>query len=165
VWTTGAAADEAAHVPELAPIAEGQEARPGAVIHLEYTVWDERGELLGSTGGQPPIVFTLGKGEVIAGLERAVVGMKVGERKRVTVPPTDAFGPVDPDAMAEVARSGVPAEAHVVGASIPAQTPGGRHVTARVREVREDTLVLDLNHPLAGRTLVFEVKIVLVEPP
>jgi FKBP-type peptidyl-prolyl cis-trans isomerase 2 len=159
------AAEDGTEPPELAPIPGGQEAVPGAVVHVQYTMWSARGEVLESNEGRPPLVFTLGNREVIAGLERALLGMKVGERRRVTIPPEDAYGPVDESAVTEVPKTRVPAEARVVGARLPARTRSGRDVTVRVREVRDETVVLDLNHPLAGQTLVFEIRLVLVEPP
>ncbi len=162
---TPAADDEADAPPDVQPIAEAQEVRPGAVVHLEFTLRDESGALLDDNRGRSPLVFTYGKGEVIPGLERALAGMKVGETKRITVPPEDAYGPVDPAAITEVPKERVPAEALVVGARLSGQTRSGREVPVRVREIRDGMVVLDMNHPLAGKTLVFEVRVILVEPP
>jgi FKBP-type peptidyl-prolyl cis-trans isomerase 2 len=145
--------------------AEGFEIQAGAVVHLEFTLWDDAGTLLDTTRGRTPLVFTHGQGEVIAGLERALLGMKVGETKRVTVAPEDGYGAVDPAATTEVPVERMPAEARKVGARLRAQTRSGREMPARVREIRDGVAVLDLNHPLAGRTLVFEVRVILVEPP
>jgi FKBP-type peptidyl-prolyl cis-trans isomerase SlyD len=150
---------------EVEPPLEGQEVRAGAVVHLEFTLWDDAGALLDTTRGRTPLVFTHGQGEVIAGLERALLGMKVGETKRVTVAPDDAYGPVDPSATTEVPVERVPAEARKVGVQLRGQTRSGREMPVRVREIRDGTAILDLNHPLAGRTLVFEVRVILVEPP
>lgn len=161
----------AAEVNPGAPVAvagepeEGEVVRPGAVVHLEYTLTSPQGERLDSTQGRAPLVFTVGGGEVIPGLERALIGMRTGERKRITVLPAEAYGPVDPDAVAEVERGRVPAEAQHVGARVRGHTRSGREVLVRVREVKDATVVLDLNHPLAGQTLVFEVSVILVEPP
>lgn len=152
--------------PEAQPIAAAREVvQPGAVVHLEFTLRDESGAFLDDNRGRPPLVFTYGRGEVIPGLERALAGMSVGETKRITVPPEDAYGPVDPAAITEVPKERVPADAQVVGARLSGQTRSGREVPVRVREIRDGTVVLDMNHPLAGKTLVFEVRIVLVEPP
>jgi FKBP-type peptidyl-prolyl cis-trans isomerase 2 len=142
-----------------------EEVRAGAVVHLEFTLWDDAGTLLDSTRGRAPLVFTHGQGEVIAGLERALLGMKVGETKRITVRPEDAYGPVDPAATTEIPLERVPAESRKVGARLRGQTRSGREMPVLVREIRDDTVVLDLNHPLAGRSLVFEVRVILVEPP
>jgi FKBP-type peptidyl-prolyl cis-trans isomerase 2 len=150
---------------EIQPTAEAQEVQPGAVVHLEFTLRDESGALQDDNRGRPPLVFTHGTGEVIPGLERALTGMKAGETKRITVPPEEGYGPVDPAAITEVPKARVPAEALVVGARLSGQTRSGREVPVRVREIRDGTVVLDLNHPLAGKTLVFEVRVILVEPP
>jgi FKBP-type peptidyl-prolyl cis-trans isomerase SlyD len=150
---------------EVAPLPDDHEVRTGAVVHLEFTLWDDAGALLDTTRGRTPLVFTHGQGEVIAGLERALLGMKVGETKRVTVAPEDGYGAVDPAATTEVPVERVPPEARKVGARLRGQTRSGREMPMRVREIRDGTAILDLNHPLAGRTLVFEVRVILVEPP
>jgi FKBP-type peptidyl-prolyl cis-trans isomerase SlyD len=152
-------------VTQVEPLPDDHEVRAGAVVHLEFTLWDDAGALLDTTRGRTPLVFTHGQGEVIAGLERALLGMKVGETKRVTVPPEEGYGAVDPAATTEIPVERVPAEARKVGARLRGQTRSGREMPMRVREIRDGTAVLDLNHPLAGRTLVFEVRVILVEPP
>ena len=162
------ALDEADALPpsaDLQPAVQTPAVEPGAVVHLEFLLRDETGAVLDDTRGRPPLVFTVGKGEVIPGLERRLAGMREGDARRITVPPAEAYGPVDPDAIAEVPIDRVPPEARVVGARLSGQTRSGREVPVRVREVKEASVVLDLNHPLAGRTLVFDVRIILVEPP
>lgn len=150
--------------PETAPVPD-EEVRPGAVVHFQYVLRDEHGELLDSSWARVPLVVTQGAGQIIPGLERALAGMKVGDHKRVTVPPEEGYGPVDPAATTEVPRSRIPPEALQVGARLTGQTRSGREIPVRVREIKDETVVLDLNHPLAGQTLVFEVTIILIEPP
>ncbi len=161
------AADEPDHgaPSEVGPVADAQDVQPGAVVHLEFTLRDESGTVLDDNRGRPPLVFTYGKGEVIPGLERALAGMRVGEERRITVRPEDGYGPVDPAAITEVPKDRLPPEARVVGARLLGQTRSGREVPVRVREVKDESVVLDLNHPLAGRTLVFDVRVILIEPP
>lgn len=151
--------------PELRPIDEAHDVQPGSVVHLEYALRSDTGQLLDGTRGRAPLVVTIGRGELIPGLERALQGMKVGERKQITVTPAEAYGPVDPDAVTEVALDRVPPTARRVGARLLAQTRSGRELWARVREVKDGTVVLDLNHPLAGQTLLFDVTVILIEPP
>lgn len=151
--------------PETAPIPEAEVVRPGAVVHFQYVLRDDKGELLESSWARSPLVVTHGTGQIIPGLERALTGMKVGDVKHVTVPPEDGYGPVDPAAITEVPKSRIPPEALQVGARLVGQTRSRREVPVRVREIKDETVVLDLNHPLAGQTLVFEVTIILVEPP
>ena len=166
--TAGArAGEEPMPLPASAvePGVETPDVRPGSVVHLEFTLHDETGAVLDTNRGRTPLVFTYGSGEVIRGLERALAGMKVGEEKRVTVPPEEAYGAIDPAAVTEVPRDRVPPEALVVGARLSGQTQSGREMPVRVREIKDATVVLDLNHPLAGRTLVFDVRVLLIEPP
>jgi FKBP-type peptidyl-prolyl cis-trans isomerase 2 len=137
----------------------------GAVVHLRFTLRSQAGEVLDGNAGRSPLVFTVGAGEVIQGLERGLMGMTTGETRRITVEPADAYGAWDPAAVSEVPRDRLPTDAREVGARVRARTQSGREVWARVREVGEATALLDLNHPLAGQTLVFDVEIVLVEPP
>lgn len=161
-----ASEDEAAPgEPTATPDPTVQMVRPGAVVHLVFTLRNGDGEVLDRSNDRSPLVFTVGAGEVIPGLERALSGMTEGEARRVTVTPEEAYGPWDPTAVTEVPRDRLPADAREVGARVRARTRSGREAWARVREVREETVLLDLNHPLAGQTLVFDVRIILIEPP
>jgi len=163
----GRAADERepAGPTGVEPAADAGAVRPGAVVHLEFVLRDASGAVLDDNRGRPPLVFTFGQGEVIPGLERGLTGMTVGEERRITVPPEDGYGAVDPEAISEVPVDRVPPEARVVGARLVGQTRSGREVPVRIREIKDESVVLDLNHPLAGRTLVFDVRIILIEPP
>ena len=109
--------------------------------------------VLDSNQGRPPLTYVQGRQEIVPGLERALSGMHAGEEKQVTVPPADGYGDVDPAAVAEVPKDLVPADARVAGTELMARGPQGASRLVRVKEVREGTVVLDLNHPLAGKTL------------
>jgi FKBP-type peptidyl-prolyl cis-trans isomerase SlyD len=163
----GLAADERdpAAPSENGAVTDAPEVQPGAVVHLEFTLRDGSGAVLDDNRGRPPLVFTVGQREVIPGLEKALAGMKVGEERRITVLPEEGYGPVDPAAVTEVPTERVPPELRTVGARLVGQTRNGREMPVRVREIKETSIVLDLNHPLAGRTLVFDVRIILIEPP
>ncbi len=137
----------------------------GAKVQLEYTVKDEAGKVLDSSKGKAPLSFTQGQHQIIPGLEKALSGMRVGEAKKVTVKPTDGYGAVDPKAQTEVAKEMIPPDAQKVGTQLTARSPAGETRQVRVKEVKEKTVVLDLNHPLAGKTLHFDVKVVGVDPP
>ena len=85
--------------------------------------------------------------------------MKVGGTKSVRVKPEDAYGPVNPKTYQEVPKTNVPPEALKVGATLVAKSPQGQSIPVRVREIKEKTVVMDFNHPLAGKTLSFDVKV------
>ena len=145
--------------------ATGSAIEEGSKVQLEYTLSDETGKLLVSNKGRDALTFTQGLHQIIPALEDALAGMRAGEEKTVTVKPADAYGEMDPAAVTEVPREEIPADAAKVGVELVAQTPSGERRTVRVKEVKEQTVIIDLNHPLAGKTLVFAVKILGVEPP
>lgn len=136
----------------------------GTTVQITYTLTDDAGEVLDSNEGQAPLRYVHGRQEIVPGLERALDGLRAGDERRVTVPAADAYGPVDPGAVAEVPRQTVPADALVPGTELVARRQDGATRAVRVKEVRESTVVLDLNHPLAGKTLHFDVRIVDVAP-
>lgn len=137
----------------------------GSRVTLEYTLSDEKGDIIESNKGKQPLQYTHGQGEIISGLERELAGMKVGGEKTIVVKPEDAYGPVDPNAFREVSRAMIPAEALKVGTRLVASTAQGQSFPVRVHEVKEKTVVLDFNHPLAGRTLSFNVKVLDIKAP
>jgi FKBP-type peptidyl-prolyl cis-trans isomerase SlyD len=137
----------------------------GAKVSIEYTLRDDAGQVLDSNQGRPPLTYVQGRQEIVPGLERALSGMHAGEEKQVTVPPADAYGDVEPGAVAEVPKDLVPADSRVAGAELMARGPQGAARLVRVKEVRDQTVLIDLNHPLAGKTLYFSIKVIGVEPP
>ncbi len=145
--------------------AESPGIQPGAKVHLEYTLTDEGGKVLDSNQGKEPLSFTEGEHQVVPGLENALEGMHAGEAKQVTVKPEDAYGEVDPTAIAEVPKDKIPPDALAVGTELVAQSQAGERRIVRVKEIKDETVVLDLNHPLAGKTLVFDVKVLDVQAP
>ena len=152
-----------AAVPSAAPSATTVE--NGSTVKLEYTLKDDAGTVLDSNKGQEPLSFTQGGQQLMPGLEKQLIGMHVGEEKKVVLKPEDAYGPNDPNAQAEVPKTALPPEALNVGTRLMARNQAGETRPVTVKEIKENTVVLDLNHPLAGKTLVFEVKVLGVEPP
>jgi FKBP-type peptidyl-prolyl cis-trans isomerase SlyD len=102
---------------------------------------------------------------MLPGIERQLLGMHSGEEKKLVVTPEEGYGLVDPSAQTEVPRELVPPEAQEVGKRLVARNRSGTPRLVMVKEVKENTVVLDLNHPLAGKTLLFDVKVLGVEPP
>lgn len=132
----------------------------GDVVSVEYTIRLEDERVIESTVGEDPLVYTHGQDEILRGLESGLDGMALGAAKSVTVAPADAYGDIHPEGFFEVRRDRVPAEAQRVGAKLETTAPDGRVVFPYVAEIRPEVIVLDLNHPLAGKTLVFDVKVV-----
>ena len=137
----------------------------GSSVKIEYTLKDDKGAVLDTNAGKDALAFTQGAQQIIPGLDKALLGMKAGDSKKVTVKPEDAYGNVDPKAEAEVPKDALPQGAAVVGTRLLARGQDGQPRPVTVKAVKDSTVVLDLNHPLAGKTLFFDVKVVSVEPP
>ena len=150
-------------------LAETQEAASpitisdGKTISLEYTLTLEDKKVLDTNVGGDPLNFKQGSHQIIPGLESALEGMKVGESKQVTVAPEQGYGPINPKAVQEVPIEKIPEEARKIGAQLQGRDAQGRTVNSRVTEVKEQVVVLDFNHPLAGKTLLFDVKILDIQ--
>jgi FKBP-type peptidyl-prolyl cis-trans isomerase SlyD len=138
--------------------------RDGSVVRFEYTLSDENGKVIQSNKGEDAVTYTHGQDEVIPGLEKGLSGMEVNEQKSIRLQPEEAYGPVDAKAFKEVAKTGIPAEALKVGTPLSARGPEGDDVIIHVREVKQKTVILDFNHPLAGKTLNFDVKVLAIRP-
>ena len=135
----------------------------GKTISMEYTLTLEDQKVIDTNVGKAPLKFTQGSHQIIPGLETALEGMKKGESKQVTVAPEQAYGVSNPQAIQEVPIDKIPPEARKVGMTLQGKDANGRMVHPRVTEVKEQVVVLDFNHPLAGKTLNFDVKILDVE--
>lgn len=137
----------------------------GFTVQLEYTLKDDDGKVLDSNKGRSPLTYTQGRQQIIPGLEKALGGMRAGDEKQVTVKPEDGYGPVDPSAETEVPKQMLPPNALTVGTQLVARSRDGESMLVRIKEVKETTVIIDLNHPLAGKILHFDVKVLGVEPP
>ncbi len=132
--------------------------KPGDRVRVHYTTYSHDDCVIETSQNREPMIFIAGAGEVVDGVDRAVVGMKLGEQKRVPVMPEQAFGYRDSRWHQTAPRSGLPdrvAEGDQIAARIGDQT---LHVW--VRAYQEEEAALDANHPLAGETLVYELKVV-----
>ena len=138
--------------------------RNGSVVRFEYTLSGENGEVIESNKGKDPVTYTHGQHEVIPGLEKELSGMKVNEEKNICLQPEEAYGAVDPKGFKEVPKTEIPAAAIEVGTPLSARSSEGEDVIIRVHEVKQKTVILDFNHPLAGKTLNFDVKVIDIEP-
>lgn len=132
---------------------------PGKQIKLDYTLSVDNKEIETSVG-KKPLEFVVGDKSIIPGLEAGILGMHVGEEKLVTVAPKDAYGEADPKALKEFPKSTMPKGVEPKpGMILQAQAPDGESFPATIKEVKDDKVVLDFNHPLAGKQLKFQVKI------
>ncbi len=139
---------------------DGLAVADGLVVSLEYTLTLPDQTAVDSNVGKSPLTFVQGAHQIVAGLEKALVGMRAGQSKRVEVSAVEGFGPYSLRARVEVERSHVPTD---VKPGTWLQSADGRPV--KVLEVKEKTVVLDLNHPLAGKHLIFDVTVLKVEKP
>jgi FKBP-type peptidyl-prolyl cis-trans isomerase SlyD len=153
--------------PALAqtPTPEKAAIQNGSSVSIEYTLKDDSGQVLESNKGKTPLTFTQGHQQIIPGLERELIGMRPGEEKQVVVKPEEAYGEVVPNAQTEVPKDAIPKEGLKVGTTLIARSGSGEPRPVVVKEIKETTVVLDLNHPLAGKTLHFDVKILGVQAP
>ncbi len=139
--------------------------KDGLMVSFDYTLKSPDGKLIETSKGREPLKYIHGQKMMIPGLEKEMTGMKVGGEKHVTVKPEDGYGKINPKAVQEVPKEKLPPNALKIGAVLAAKSPEGMVVPMTVREIKEKTVVMDLNHPMAGKTLVFDIKIVDIQPP
>jgi FKBP-type peptidyl-prolyl cis-trans isomerase 2 len=137
----------------------------GKSISMEYTLTLEDKKVLDTNVGGEPLNFTQGSHQIIPGLETALEGMKVGESKQVTVDPEQGYGPINPQAVQEVPIDQIPPDARKVGVRLQGKDAQGRMVHPLITEVKEQVVMLDFNHPLAGKRLIFDIKILDIQAP
>src|SRR5215831_498539 len=136
----------------------------GKNVSLEYTLTLDDKSVVESNVGKQPLTYTHGTQQIVPGLEKALEGLAVGDTKEVTVPPAEKYGEKNPNALQEVQKQLIPPDALVVGTRLQGQAPDGHMVYPRVAEIKDNTVVLDFNHPLAGKTLHFDVKVLAIQP-
>jgi FKBP-type peptidyl-prolyl cis-trans isomerase SlyD len=135
----------------------------GSTVTIDYTMTLEDGEVIDSTSDLEPLTYVQGQGEIIAGLELFLQGKSKGESLEVAVQPDMGFGESDQEAFIEIPKSDLPPDGLEVGTTLQGQGPQGQSIEGRVVEVRENSAVIDFNHPLAGKVLHFTVTIVDVQ--
>jgi peptidylprolyl isomerase len=130
----------------------------GNTVKVHYTGTFENGEVFDSSAGNEPISFTIGAKQVIPGFENALIGMTIGENKKVTLSPEEGYGNIISEMIQVVPKEFVP-DTVKVGEMLTAETEQGPFNVV-VAEVKEDVVVLDGNHPMAGKVLNFELELV-----
>ncbi|MGH1425106.1 MAG: FKBP-type peptidyl-prolyl cis-trans isomerase [Pseudooceanicola sp.] len=139
------------------------EAKTGDTVRIHYTGTLTDGTTFDSSDGRDPLEFTVGSGQIIPGLDKAIPGMVVGDKKTVEIPSAEAYGARQDEAMQVVPRDQVPEEIDLrPGLQLQVQTPQGQVMPVTVTEVTETEITLDANHPLAGKDLVFNIEMVSI---
>ena len=140
------------------------EVKSGDKVAIHYTGTLLDGTTFDSSEGREPLEFEVGSGQIIPGLDVALPGMVVGDKKTVKIACADAYGPLNPEMRQSIPREGIPAEIELkVGVQLQMQTPQGQVVPVKVAEVTETEVTLDANHPLAGQDLNFAIEIVGID--
>lgn len=135
-------------------------AKKGDTVRVHYAGRLKDGSVFQSSEGRSPVEFTLGKGEVITGLEEAVEGLAVGEQIAIRIPPEKAYGHQDEGAVIGIPRQRFPTDGDpAVGDRYRMKTADGQTVEVTVSEVGNELVTVDANHPLAGRALSFDVRL------
>ncbi len=140
------------------------QAKTGDTVRINYTGTLTNGETFDSSDGRDPLEFIVGSGQIIPGLDSAIPGMAVGDKKTVEVPCAQAYGDSNPDARQAIPRSEIPDNIPLdPGTQLQMQTPQGQVVQVTVAEVTEEEVTLDANHPLAGKDLIFAIEIMGID--
>ena len=136
-------------------------AKTGDKVKVHFTGYLEDGTVFGSTMDEEPFEFTIGEKNMLPGFENSVVGMHKGDIKTITLSPEDAYGPHKKELVSVMEKSGFPPEINIeVGKRLRIRTQDGRHAAVTIKDVSEDSIVLDENDPLAGKTLTFKIELV-----
>lgn len=137
------------------PQQEEKTAKPGDKVKVDYTGKLEDGSVFDSSQPGKPLEFTIGAGQVIAGFETGVLGMKEGETKTVSIPPEKAYGERNEENVAEVPKESFGADSNILRVGMPVTNSTGFNGT--ITAIYDKNVVVDFNHKLAGKTLIFEI--------
>ena len=133
-------------------------------VKIHYTGKLQDGQVFDSSLERDPIEFTIGGGQIIPGLEKVLIDMKVNDKKTIEIPQAEAYGDVQKELFQEVPKEQLPQEiTPEVGMGLVAKNPDGSERQLRVAEVKDDSIVIDANHPLAGKDLIFDVEVVEIK--
>ena len=133
----------------------------GQFVSVHYKGTLQNGEVFDTSEGRHPLEVKVGAGQIISGFEEALMGMSLNERKVFTLDPEDAYGQKDENLTHSFPRTDVPADINPeVGQTVALSSAEGQQVPALITEVDDEKVVVDLNHPLAGETLTFDIEVV-----
>jgi FKBP-type peptidyl-prolyl cis-trans isomerase SlpA len=135
-------------------------------VKVHYTGKLADGQVFDSSEGKEPIEFTLGQGQLIPGFEKGLIDMKLNEKKTINIPKDEAYGDSREDLVQEVQKSELPEEIKPeVGMGLVSKSQDGREMNLVIAEVKEESIVVDANHPLAGKDLIFDLEVVEIKEP
>ena len=139
-------------------------AKKGDKVKVEYEGKLEDGTVFDSSDKHDePLEFVVGAGEIIRGFDDAIIGMKIGDEKEIKIPPEEAYGQYNPELVKEIPKDMFQCEQEIqVGMIFLLNTPDGRQIPVRVSDVKDENITIDLNPPLAGKTLVFKIKLLAI---
>jgi peptidylprolyl isomerase len=138
-----------------------QKVETGQFVSVHYKGTLQNGEVFDTSEGRHPLEVQIGAGQIIPGFEKALMGMSLNEKKAFTLDPEDAYGQKDDSLTHSFPRKDVPAELNPeVGQTVALSSPEGQQVPAMITQVDDKKVVVDLNHPLAGQTLNFDIEVV-----
>ncbi len=133
-------------------------------VKVHYTGRLADGEVFDSSIGGEPLEFTMGQGQLIPGFEAGVLDMAVNEKKTIVIPSEDAYGDKDENLVYEVKKDMLPpGEEPEVGMQLITQAPDGPQIPLVITEIKDETVIVDANHPLAGRELTFELEVISID--
>ncbi|MFT6730192.1 MAG: FKBP-type peptidyl-prolyl cis-trans isomerase 2 [Glaciecola sp.] len=133
-------------------------------VKVNYTGKLSDGQVFDSSEGREPLEFTLGQGQLIPGFEKGVIDMKLNEKKTITIAKEEAYGDINKELIQEVDKAHLPQDmAPEVGMGLVSKDPDGREINLLVTEVKEESIVVDGNHPLAGKELTFDLEVVEIK--
>lgn len=141
-----------------------QKVKDGDTIKVHYTGSLDNGTVFDSSEGRDPLEFTVGAHRVIPGFEKGVIGLKVGETKTIHIPAAEAYGPVRPELTQDLPRSIVPANVTLEVGKELVLSARGQPIPVRVLAFDNETITFDMNHPLAGQNLNFNLTVVEIVP-
>lgn len=138
-----------------------QQAKNGDKVRVHYHGKLTSGETFDSSSGRDPLEFEVGSGSVIKGFEEGVMGMQVGEKKTISIPVDEAYGPKSEDMLIEFPRDRFPENMNLeIGMQLMMGNGSGQNIPVVVTEIKQDAVILDANHPLAGQDLIFDIELV-----
>lgn len=137
------------------------EVKENNTVKVHYTGKLSDGYVFDSSEGKEPLEFTMGKGQIIPGFEKGLMNMKLNEKKTITIPKEGAYGDINESLKQEVNKTELPKDmTPKVGMELVSQSTEGKERNLVVIEVKDDTIVIDGNHPLAGREIIFDLEVV-----